>query len=527
MENAAEHTEVETLRAQLAKATSELEEYKQLAQLLRDEMELLKRGLLGPKRERFISGAEQLTLGVLATALDGDAAEVARPKTQVPAHQRAKPTGRKIPDESLPHVRFEVVPEEVQRAGLDAYERIGEEVSRVKERRIGGVVVVETVRPKFVPKARAEDAPVKVAVAPPVDLPLERVSAGPGLLAETVMLRMQFHQPLNRQEEWFARDGVELSRSTICEWHIRLAKLCDPLVNAMWGDALQQALLMTDATGVLVQASKECRKAHFWVVVSPRRHVLFRFTHRHRSEDVDGFLKDYRGYLVADAHTVYDHLFTSGQGEEVAIECGCWSHARRYFFKALQADPERAMQGLLLIRPLFELEREFKAMAPAQRLAARREHSKDAVKSFYDWLSAEGASVRPETPLAKAFGYATNQRAALERFLDDGSIPIHNNESERQLRRLAVGRKNWLFVGADDGGHAIATFVSLLASCQLQQLEPWAYLRDLFILLPAWPHARVLELSPFHWAETSQRPDVALRLASNPYRRVTLGLPPV
>jgi hypothetical protein len=182
------------------------------------------------------------------------------------------------------------------------------------------------------------------------------------------------------------------------------------------------------------------------------------------------------------------------------------------------------MAALLLIKPLFDLERTWKELPPAQRLSARKEHSIPIVQRFFSWVTEQ--NVLEETPIARALGYARNQRAALERFLEDGRIPIHNNESERQLRREAVGRKNWLFVGSDDGAHANANFVSLLASCQLHGLESWAYLRDLFILLPQWPAQDVLALSPFRWNETMQRPDVRAKLESNPFRRVTLSLPP-
>ena len=518
---------VEMLQAQLARATSERDEYARLARLLREELERVKRGLLGPARERFVAEG-QLTLSVLATALAGASqpAPAPEPTLVVPAHPRKKPTGRCIP-ENLTQVDLEVVPEEVQRTGLDAYARIGEDVTEQVERRAGGLVRVRTVKGKYILKDKAKDEPVEVLVAPSPELPIPGGMAGPGLLAETVVRRWQDHLPINRQEAMYARDGWEIPRSTMCEWHIRLATLCDPLVAAMWKDALEQEVLLTDATGVLVQAKEKCRRAHFFVVVAPKRHALFRFTLKHNKQAVDGFLKGYAGYLVADAHTVYDHLY-NGQtpGGATAVECGCWAHCRRYFFKALLAQPEMAKTGLALIKPLFDLEREWKNLTPEARLVQRRDHSAPAVDRFYAWADQLALGVLAETPMAAALKYATNQRAALKRFLEDGRIPIHNNDSERALRREAVGRKAWLFVGSDDGAFANATFVSLLASCQMHGLEPWAYLRDLFILLPSWPAQRVLELSPLRWQQTVARSDVAAKLEAHPHRRVTLGLPP-
>jgi hypothetical protein len=140
------------------------------------------------------------------------------------------------------------------------------------------------------------------------------------------------------------------------------------------------------------------------------------------------------------------------------------------------------------------------------------------------WCDEQSTKVLDQTPISKAIGYSRNQRKALERFLEDGRLPMHNNFSENQLRRIAVGRKNWIFVGNDEGGEVHASFVSLLASCQLHSIEPFAYLRDLFCLLPSWPVRRVLELAPAYWKQTLQNEDTQQRLAANIFRQASLGL---
>jgi transposase len=170
------------------------------------------------------------------------------------------------------------------------------------------------------------------------------------------------------------------------------------------------------------------------------------------------------------------------------------------------------------------VERAAAAATPEARLAARRAESKVIVDGFFAWCEVEAGRVLDETPTAKAIGYALNQRVALQRFLDDGRLPIHNNSSERALRREAIGRKNWLFVGTDDAAEVNAAFVSLLASCQLHDVEPWAYLRDLFCLLPGWPVRRVLELAPLNWKKTFEDQDAQQRLAANVFRQASLGL---
>jgi transposase len=506
-------SEVESLRA-------ERDQYKRLYLETLELCRKLERGILGQKREKLSPGEEQLSLALLGMLLSkGEPAEVPAPVQRVAAHERTKPTGRKPLPEKLPRVDIEVLPPEVQSAGLDAFERIGEDVCETVERRPSSLVVVRVHKPKFVPKGRDRFAETKVLQAEPPELPIPRGLAGPGLLADTIVRRWQDHLPLHRQERIYGREGLELARSTICGWHDELAKLLQPLLLAMWRDALAAPYLCTDATGVLVQAQEKCRAAHFFVVAAPEKHVLFAFTPRHNSEAIDRILGEYRGYLVADAATIYDHLFKGGK----VVEVGCWAHVRRYFYKALTSDPERARPALAFIGGLFQIEREQATSPPADRLEVRRQRSRPIVDAFFAWADEQAAIVLDQTPISAAIQYARNQRKALQRFLEDGRLPLHNNLSERELRREAVGRKNWLFVGSDDGGEANATFASLLASCQLHGIEPLGYVRDLLCLLPGWPASRVLDLSPANWQKTVQQQDAQQRLAANVFRQISLG----
>jgi transposase len=513
-------TRICELEASVARLSGERDQYKKLYLDMLALCRKLEQGIVGQKREKLSGGDEQLTMSLLATLVGKDAVAATPPAVeQVKAHERAKPTGRKPLPEKLPRIDIEVVPPEVQQAGLDAYEKIGEDVTETVERRQASLVVVRTHKPKFALKGRDRLDDTKILQAEPLELPIPGGLAGPGLLADTIVKRWDDHLPLYRQERIYGRDGLELSRSTICGWHDELETLAWPVVAAMWKDALLAPYLCIDATGVLVQALEKCRHAHFFVVAAPEKHVLFGYSPTHDSAAVDKLVKGYQGYLVLDAHSVYDHLFKSGK----VIESGCWAHARRYFFKALLSDPERARQALALIRGLFMLERAQATSPPERRLAVRQKEARPIVDAFFAWCEAQASLVLDETPISKAIGYATNQREALKRFLEDGRLPIHNNFSEGQLRREAVGRKNWLFVGSDDGGKTNATFVSLLASCQLHGIEPLGYLRDLFCLLPSWPQTRVLELAPSYWEQTLEKPDTQQRLAANVFRQVSLG----
>jgi hypothetical protein len=188
----------------------------------------------------------------------------------------------------------------------------------------------------------------------------------------------------------------------------------------------------------------------------------------------------------------------------------------------MSSDPERARVALGLINALFRVERSIADAPNKKREKIRQKHSAPVVERFFSWCDAERDSVLDDTPVSKGIRYAINQRAGLCRFLKDGRLPLHNNMSELQLRRQAVGRKNWLFIGSEDGALANTTFVSLLASCRLHDIEPWSYLRDVFCLLPDWPPHRMLELAPLNWKTTALLQDVVAKLAANPYRTATL-----
>jgi transposase len=515
--------EVAALRAENERLTAEREHYRELYLRMLEQCRKLELGLLGQKAERLSPNDAQLTMQVLATLLgphgDNTAPKPSVDEQRIREHTRTKPTGRRPLPDHLPRVDVEILPDEVERQGRDAFERIGEDVSETVERRPASLVVVRVHRPKFVRKDRLRAAETDIVVAPPPSRPIERGLAGPGLLADTIVRRWQDHLPLYRLEQIYAREGLELARSTICGWHAELAELVRPLVAAMWQDAMASPYLCTDATGVLVQAKERCRVGHFWVLIAPARHVLYRYSARHDANAVDAMLAGYKGYLVADAHAVYDHLYRGGE----VIEVGCWAHARRYFFKALESEAERARQALALIGELFRIERQLAEAPVDEREQVRRRESKRVVERFFAWCEATVAQALDETPLAKGLRYALNQRSALVRFLEDGRLPIHNNHSEQALRREAVGRKNWIFIGNDDAGEINASFATLLASCQLHGIEPWAYLRDLFCLLPSWPARRVLELAPAAWLRTAEQSEVQRRLDRDIFRRVTLS----
>ena len=507
----------------IAELERERDEYKKLVVLLQEQNERLKRGLLGQKAERLPKNDAQLSLSILNLILGSEAPEGAdllenNDEQTIPEHTRKKPVRKPLPD-SLPRVPIEMLPPEVQREGLDAFELIGTETREVLEHRSASKVVVQLVYKKFVRKDRDRNDATQVLVAPAPELPIERGLAGPSMLADTIVRRWQDHQPLNRLEGIYARDGLDIAKSTICTWHDTLADLVAPLIAEMFADAYRAPYLCLDATGVLVLAKEQCRKGHFWVLVAPEKHVLYGYSKRHDSAAVDQLLGDYQGYLVADAHAVYDHLYRTGD----VIEVACWAHCRRYHFQSLASDPERAKVALSHIAALFKIERSIAGAPRKKKEEVRRAKSRPIVDRFFEWCDTEAQHVLDESPLSKAIGYARNQRVALRRFLDDGRLPIHNNISELNLRREVLGRRNWMFVGSDDGARVNTVFVTLLASARMHNIEPLGYLRDLFCLLPSWPRNRLLELAPAYWQQTFEHAETQEKLASNIFRRVVLS----
>lgn len=350
-----------------------------------------------------------------------------------------------------------------------------------------------------------------ITIAPAPELPLPRVMAGPGLLANVATRRFDDVLPYNRLENVYEREGMRLGRSTMYGWLDSLRELFEPLIKAMLIDARGAPYLCIDATGVLIQAPEKCARGHFWVLVVPGRHVIFAFSKVHDSDAVDKLLDGYQGYIVADAHAVYDHLY----GDTGATEVACWGHARAYFFKTLGTEPEIAREFIGNLRVMFLLERKFADKPRKQRERMRKSKVKVLVDRHFDLCRKYEDVALDGTPLHAAIRYSLNQEDALRRFLDDGRLPATNNISERQLRKQATGRKAWLFLGSKDGAAVNTTFSTLIASCHLHDIEPEAYLREVMCLLSEWPKHRILELAPCNWKQTRQQPETQQLLNDN------------
>jgi transposase len=508
------------LEQELEQVRHERDEFRKLYEALSLELERTRRHLFGRKAEHVDPDQMQLALEQAAPELARTTptaeSEGAEDTTPVSGHRRRKqnapkPHGREPLPEHLPVERIEIDPPELHEGKI----RIGEEVSEQLEWRSASFVRVQVVRPKY---ADRNDPSQGVVVGEPPERPIPRGKAGVGLLAHVIVSKYGDHLPLHRQSAIFERQGVPLSRSTLGGWLEPCAELLERVTDAMHADALANAAWIgIDASGVLVLAKEQCKRHHFWVMVAERKHVLFRYTTEHTKAQPKKLLEGYDGYVIADASAVYDEMFRQGPPTEVA----CWSHCRRNFFEALSTDPERARTALSFISKLFGLERKAIDMPRKKKERFRKQYCRPVVERFYEWIDGELNRVLPQSPIRKAMNYARNHRAALERFLEDGRLRLDNNISELELRRQVVGRKNWLFCGSSDGARWNTVFVSLIASCALHGIEPWAYFRDVLSLLPRWPASRVLELAPAYWEQTRQQPDTQQLLAADPLRAVS------
>ena len=554
-----ELTDVNVLRARHIEMVAMLEALKKAYDKLLFEHELLKRQVLGPKAERVKNAQAQAELPLLEfvaaigrlqagdeSALDDaqralDEATAALEGGDDAPEKPSRPGGhgrRKLQLEDLPLHRIVLLPPERLAPGGEKLVKIGEEVTQLVERQPASIVRIEVVREKFAAPADLEamsppaSAPPvapessTIAGAPPLgrapravfiaDMPervIPKAMVEPGFLAHVLVSKHCDHIPLNRQEGIFKREGFKVSSSTLGDWVEASTNLLAHVVDAMWKDAKENAsYCIVDATGVLVQAKGECQRAHFYVAVVPQEHVLFRFTRKNDGPTVAALFEGFKGHVHADAATVYHELYR--RELQHLTEVGCWAHTRRKFFDALSRDRERALVGIGYISHLYDAHRATLDSDGVADTKRRAELARPILAKLLWWARREFRAVAQGTPIDLALGYLVRQRRALLRFLDDGRIRLDTNPAELALRREAVGRKNWIFAGSDNGAKWNTIAVSLIASCQMHGIEPWAYLRDVLTLLPSWPHQRVLELAPKSWRTTLATSQVQERLAT-------------
>ena len=344
------------------------------------------------------------------------------------------------------------------------------------------------------------DCTVRTATKPPQ--PIEKSTASASLLAQVIVAKWADHQPLHRQEKMFARHGVQISRKTMGGWMAQCAELLDPLYGAAKKDLFCSKFIGTDDTSVKVLDRKLpfARIGRIWPYVGDSHHpvIVYDYTPTRSRAGPAKFLEGYTGYLQADAYSVYDAFFKPERG---MTEVGCWMHARRYFFKALESDPEGMGPALHLIARLYAVEERAKALllSAEQQLALRQRVSARLVGKLHKYLLELQPQVLPKSPSGAAVRYALNQWEALTRFLEDGDLEIDNGATERANRDIALGRGNWTFFGSDQGGNTAAVLRTFIASCKRSGIEPFAWFCDVLSRIPEHPITQLSELLPHHW----------------------------
>jgi transposase len=349
-----------------------------------------------------------------------------------------------------------------------------------------------------------EPAAVVIA-APKPAMPIAKGLPGPGLLAHVIVSKYVDHLPLYRLENVYERQGMFLPRSTLCDWLMGCGQLLRPLYDRLVYWTLRSAALHTDDTPVKMQELKThvLRTARLWAYLGDAVHPynVFDFTLNRKRDGPQQFLAGYQGYLHADAFSGYDCLYLPDPRTTRAriIEVACNAHARRKFYEARSSDALRSHQALAYYRQLYELERQAKDFSEVQRLQMRQDLSLPILKTFHSWIEKEYAAVLPKSPMAEALGYARNNWTALVRYTEAGFLAIDNNAAEREMKRIAIGRKNWLFVGSPQGGQTAAVLMSFTSTCNRLAVEPWSYLQDVLSRLPSTPAGQLDELLPDRW----------------------------
>ena len=506
--------------ADLAQARAVVSTSEAMIAGLKLEIALLRRDKYGRSAERTARLIDQLELQleelVANAAEDNARAEQAVGQTQVAGFERRKPVKKPFPD----HLSRERVVIEAPTAcsccGSGRIVKMGEDITETLEVIPRQWKVIQTVREKFTCRACE-----KISQPPAPFHPVPRGWAGPSLLAMIIFEKYGQHQPLNRQAERYAREGVELSLSTLADQVGAVTALLEPLQALIEAHVLAAERFHGDDTTVPLLARGGTKTARLWTYVRDDRPfsgtappaVVFKFSCDRAGEHPLGHLKGWQGILQADAYAGYNQLYQGNRKPGPVLPALCWSHARRKFFELADVEgnirkgksPEDispiAFEAVKRIDRLFEIEREISGLDAAARLEARQRLSAPLVGELEAWLRSERARLSKHAKVAKAIDYllSTAHWSGFTRFLKDGRVCLSNNCAERSLRGVALGRKSWLFAGSEPAPPPPAAMYTLIGSAKLNGIDPQAWLADVIARIADLPVSRLPELLPWNW----------------------------
>jgi transposase len=492
----------------------------------------MRREKFGPSAERTSRLLDQLELQLeeaCAAAIEDDlAAEQAAVKsvTTIPAHERKRPVKKPLPAH-LPRERVVVPgPTNCSCCGGAQLAKLGEDITETLEVIPRQWKVIQTVREKFT--CRDCEA---ISQAPAPFHAIPRGLAGPSLLAMILFEKYGCHQPLNRQAERYAREGVEISLSTMAG-HVGAAAFAfTPLFLRIEAHVLAAERLHGDDTVVPVLAKGGCDTGRCWVYVRDDQPfggtappaALFYYSRDRAGCHPRAHLASYAGILQADAYSGYGKLYDPARQPGAVTEALCWAHSRRKLFELadIAATAKRrsqgkehfisplALEGVRRIDAIFAIERDINGKSADERLSVRQALSRPLVEDLHAWMIENRAKLANKNPVAKAMDYMIKRWSGFTRFLEDGRIDLSNNAAERALRGIAMGRKSWLFAGSDRGGQRAAIMYSLIGTAKLNGIDPQAWLADVLAKIADYPNNRIDDLLPWNWRShhlTSERP---------------------
>src|SRR5271168_2835242 len=495
--------ELESHRQTLSEQAGELRSRGERIEHLKLMVEKLRHVIFGARSEKIVIKLEQLELELEEEETAYAELEAAAERLSSAQEPKTRPQRKPLPE----HLSREVITHAPHRdccPGCGGHLRqFGEDVSEQLEYIPDSFKVIRHVRPKF-----ACTGCDRVVEAPAPSRPIERGLAGPGLLAHVIVSKFADHLPLYRQSEIYARQGVEISRSTLAGWVGGASDLLDPLVDAIQKHVLAGAKLHADDTPipVLSPGTGKTKTGRLWTYVRDDRPsgedtapaVWFAYSEDRKGEHRRRHLKNFHGALQADAYAGFHHLYGDGDIFEVA----CWAHARRKFHEihVLHASPTTA-QALERIGALYAIEEQIRGKPAELRREVRQTRARPLLDEFEKWMEKALRSLSPKSETAAAIRYALSRWRALTRYVDDGHLEIDNSAAERALRAVALGRKNYLFAGSDAGGDRAAAFYSLIGSAKLNGLDPELYLRTVLARVADHPVKQIAELLPWNLAD--------------------------
>ena len=505
--------------AQAANAAAMVSDAEAQITSLKLTIEKLRHELYGQRSERKQRLLDQLELQLdeleaSATEDELAAEQAAAGTTQVKAFTRRRPARKPFP-EHLPRERVVVpAPAACACCGSEKLSKIGEDVTETLEVIPRQWKVIQTVREKFTCR-RCE----KISQPPAPFHPTPRGWAGPNLLAMILFEKYGQHQPLNRQRDRYAREGVDLSLSTLADQVGACTVALKPLHDLIAAHVLAAERLHGDDTPVPVLAKGKTDTARAWVYVRDDRPfggpdppaALFRYSRTRSGDHPVEHLRDFAGILQADAFAGYNRLYVPGRSPGSVTEAPCFAHARRKFYELadIAAGKRRgkrappisplALEAVKRIDLLFDIERGINGKTAEQRLVARQELSAPQLAELEDWMRTERTGLSRHSPVAKAMDYMLTRWDRFARFLDDGRICLSNNAAERAIRGIALGRKSWLFCGSDRGGVRAAAIYTLIGTAKLNNVDPQAWLADVLDRIAGTPQSQLDQLLPWNW----------------------------